>query len=224
MSTATDTATTPAAQPTVSSFAMFRTLVGISLISGLLLAGVFESTKEIIKKNKAEMLRKAVFAVVPGASNQTIFELQADGSLLKVEGEPTGLPKVIPAFDDGGAFLGVALEASGKGYGGDIKILYGYSPAKQIVTGIKVLESNETPGLGDKIKVPPFTDCFSALDVSLKDGALAKPIKLKKAGGTIDGITGATISSKAITDMIQESASKMLPIVQDNLAQLKGDS
>ena len=207
---------------------MIRTLGGIALISGVLLALVYQATFNIIKHNKEEAVRNAVFAVVPGAVNQVRFELQSSGDLMRVEGEPTGLPQVFAGFDGDGRFLGVALEASGQGYGDVIRVLYGYSPETEQITGLKVLESKETPGLGDKITKQPFLENFTAMDVRLKDDktTLLHPIEFAKHGTKtepwqIDGISGATISSKAVTRMLQESTERMLPLVNTSLAKFE---
>jgi electron transport complex protein RnfG len=93
---------------------------------------------------------------------------------------------------------------------------------------MKVLESKETPGLGDKIgKDPAFLANFDALDVTLGDDrqALRHAIEVVKAGAKqqpwqIDAITGATISSKAVGRMLGESGRAWLPIIQRNLPTL----
>lgn len=210
------------------SFAMIRALGGVALLSGVLLGLVYQATFDIIKRNKEEAVRNAVFTVIPGARDQRRFELDESGSLKPVEGEPTGRPQVFAGFDENGGFLGVALEARGQGYSGVIKVLYGYSPEKGLITGLKVLESKETPGLGDKIAKEPFLDNFRAMDVRMDETKtrLVHPIEFAKHGAKtepwqIDGITGATISSRVVTNMLRESTDNMLPIVNAQLDMLK---
>ncbi len=207
-----------------SSIAMIRTLAGISMISGVLLALVYSGTADIIKKNKEEAIQQAVFSVIPGAEKQVRFELQASGQLQAAEGDPTGLPQVFAGFDGAGQLVGVALETSAQGYGDIIRVLYGYSPAKEQIVGFKVLESKETPGLGDKIGMEDFLANFTAMDVQLDEAktALVHPIEFVKAGTKtnswqVDGISGATISSKALSKMLQEGTKEMLPIVNQQL-------
>ena len=83
------------------------------------------------------------------------------------------------------------------------------------------MESKETPGLGDKIeKDEDFLANFKALTVALTED-LSKiqnpvvPVKsgLKKNPWEVDGITGATISSRAIGNIIGESTAKMIPLI-----------
>ena len=88
-----------------------------------------------------------------------------------------------------------------------------------------MLESKETPGLGDKIeKDPDFTANFERLDVTLTEdlSTLVHPIEAGKHGRKtdpwqVDGITGATISSFAIGNILNQSASQWVPLIRRNL-------
>jgi electron transport complex protein RnfG len=124
-------------------------------------------------------------------------------------------------YAEDGSLVGVAVQAQGMGYQDVIRILYGYDPARDAIIGMQVLASKETPGLGDKIeKDPAFLANFDALDVSLApDGrSLQHEIAAVKGGEKshpwqIDGITGATISSKAIAAMLRESSAQWVPAI-----------
>lgn len=84
---------------------------------------------------------------------------------------------------------GIAIHLTTKGYGGQLKLLVGLDMDGKF-TGAKVLESAETPGLGTKIENPEFI---------AKYVGTSKSVALTKDGGTVDGIAGATISSRAFT-------------------------
>ena len=111
------------------------------------------------------------------------------------------------------------------GYADTITILYGYAPDREAIVGMQVLTSKETPGLGDKIETDPvFTDNFVALDVRLNaagDGPENRIVTVKRGEKTepwqIDGITGATVSSVAIGEMLAESTSYWLPVINTGL-------
>jgi len=93
-------------------------------------------------------------------------------------------------------------------------VLYGYDPAGKKIIGMTVLKSNETPGLGDKIaKDSAFQENFRALDVS--DPARVETVKSGKKTNPwqIDGISGATVSSKAVGKAIRESTMLVLPLL-----------
>ena len=172
---------------------MVATLAIAGLISGAALSAVYQVTDPIIKRNQAEALRRAVFVVVPGAA--TMQEVQ----LTNADGENK---TVYASYDGAGAFLGYAIEGEASGFADTITLLYGYDPARQRVIGMEVLDSLETPGLGDKIKReknPEFPAQFENLAIEptivvVKDG--------KDQDNEIDAITGATISSKAVVNAI----------------------
>jgi Na+-translocating ferredoxin:NAD+ oxidoreductase subunit G len=250
----TDRAAPPASWP------MYRALVGIGMLCGLLIVSVYVLTGPVIARNEARALEAAVFRVLPGATRSHTFALTEDGRFRSAEegtptdseaeagtptysgmeaGTNTGTPidsgdpelekqagtptdRVVHAgYDDNGSLVGVAIQAQGMGYQDVIRVLYGYDPARDAIIGMQVLASKETPGLGDKIeKDPAFLANFDALDVSLApDGqSLQHPIEAVKGGEKsqpwqIDGITGATISSKAIAGTLRESSAQWVPLI-----------
>lgn len=214
--------------------AMVRTLAGVAVISGLLIVVVFQLTLPTILANRARALKEAVYTVLPGAVSVRNFAQRPDGSVIPLDGEGEGNAKVkgerfYAGFGKDGELTGVAIEAQGQGFQDVIKVLYGYDPERKSIVGMKVLESKETPGLGDKIsKDPVFLEQVSDLDVSLdeKGEDLLHPIVVRK-GGTrsdrwqIDAITGATISSKAIGRLLGKSAARRLPVLRKNLAEFR---
>lgn len=101
--------------------------------------------------------------------------------------------------------IGYAFLAVGKGYGGKINILVALED-ENTIKGIAILSHLETPGLGARVAKPAFTDRFA--------GKKIQDIKLKSKGGQIDGITGSTISSRAVIDAVGKTAlekAKLLP-------------
>ena len=93
--------------------------------------------------------------------------------------------------------VGYAFLATGKGYGGDIDILVGLED-EQTLKGITIVTQSETPGLGSRIIESSFVSEFV--------GANIDDIFLKKDGGQIDAITGASISSEAVVDVVRNTA------------------
>jgi electron transport complex protein RnfG len=91
---------------------------------------------------------------------------------------------------NGKDLIGYAAVAESPGYSSVLQILVGMNLSKQ-VTGVRIIYQSETPGLGTEAAKPLFYNQFT--------GKTSKETQLKKFGGTIDGITGATISSKAVT-------------------------
>lgn len=109
--------------------------------------------------------------------------------------------------------IGYAFIIEGTGYGGTIEILVALENTSLqensiILRGISIISNSETPGLGEKITGIEFLDQFR--DINVND------VQLKEDGGQIDAITGATISSSAVVDAInndvRERAEKILQI------------
>ena len=89
---------------------------------------------------------------------------------------------------------GYLLKAVRRGYSSNIETLIAVNNDFSIMA-IKVLAQNETPGLGAKIETPWFTKQFGLL----KGTAIA----VRKDGGAIDALTGATISSRAVAESVR---------------------
>ncbi|MHC4768784.1 MAG: FMN-binding protein, partial [Planctomycetota bacterium] len=152
-----------------------------------------------------------VFTVVPGSTDIQKFALR-NGVLVPVaDGEAVTEPTIHAAYDESGAFLGWAIANGGPGFQDTIGVLYGYDPVRRQVTGMHILESRETPGLGDKIfKDEDFVGNFAALAIEpeivvVKDG--------RDADNEVDAITGATISSKAVVRIINEANAQWLEVL-----------
>ena len=224
-------ATPPPAPPAPSGLRMILTMGAIGLMAGALIVATFQATFSRIESNKAAALQKAIFEVVPGAVSKETFAQRGNELEPLPEGEDA-VSKYYAAYDEDGELAGVAIEASGQGFQDVLRILYGYSPKCGCVVGMKVLESKETPGLGDKImKDPEFKANFDSLAAPLAPDAetMEHPVELVKYGEKTDpwqveAITGATISSRAIANILRESTAKTVPVIADNMDVLrKGD-
>ncbi|MCA9522432.1 MAG: FMN-binding protein [Myxococcales bacterium] len=200
----------------------------IGLISGVLIVASFQLTLPVITKNKAAALERAVFEVLPGAKTKVVYEWKKGGALVPVKHEKSGALYLYAGFDANKKLVGIAIPAEGQGFQDTIKLIYGYSPSCRCVVGLKVLESKETPGLGDKIESDPaFRANFKALKIVLgSDGhSIATPVELAKKGKKekpyqIEAITGATISSRAITAILKASTTAVVPVIMRNLTVL----
>ena len=203
----TDDAPKVAASP--SSMRLVLTLAIAGLISGIAIISIYELTLPTITLNKARELRAAVFKVLPGVSQMQAL-VNRDGELVVVERPDKDEPVIYGGYDEQSEFVGYAMPAAGPGFQDTIAILYGYNPGEKIVVGMEVLESRETPGLGDKIyKDAEFVGGFSALSVEPEIFAVKKGTKSQP--NEIDAITGATISSKAVVRIINETHAEWSP-------------
>lgn len=217
-----------AAPKRTSSAYMIFMLGAVSTFCGLVIVLAYLGTKEAIRKNLATITRESVFAALPEAKRQDIYQVDPSGEITKVEGLEGDLPKMFACYDDAGKLVGVVCETAGRGYADVIKALYAYSPEKNAIVGFRVLDAKETPGLGDRISYDPdFLANFKELDATIgADGKLVNPIVAVKHGTKsqswqIDSISGATISSKAVGRMVNAGAEKMIPIIQKQLEALR---
>ncbi len=111
--------------------------------------------------------------------------------------EEAGIPIHYVAGTSIGAFVGAAIiGSSNKGFSGLVKIMVGFKPNGDIQNMV-VLEQKETPGLGTKMKDEKFLRQFRDKNPSSFD------LKVKKDGGEVDALTGATISTRAFTEAVQ---------------------
>tara|TARA_Y100000310_G_scaffold345648_1_gene467716 strand:- start:6366 stop:6818 length:453 start_codon:yes stop_codon:yes gene_type:complete len=137
----------------------------------------------IIEENKNNRLMAALKEVVPLADN---FEEARD--IEKFE----GIEFIFKGLKDN-RIIGYAILSEASGYGGDIKILTGINIEVEI-TGIKIMEHLETPGLGARIEEREFLDQFTMGVDAVTEAT--KP--------NIDAITGATVSSTAVISTVRE--------------------
>ena len=158
--------------------------------------------------------------VLPPVRSTQAVELDAQGRLIP-SAETRELP-VLLGYGDDGELVGAVIAGEGMGYQDNIRVLYAYSFDHRAIVGLKVLASKETPGLGDRVeKEPHFLANFERLDARLAadGGSLANPIVTVKQGEKVepwqlDGITGATITSVAIGDILNESAGRWVPVLE----------
>lgn len=189
-----------------SSVRLALTLGVAGLLSGFAIVTVFEVTAPMIAANRAKALREAVLRVVPSATRMQPVE----GA-----GPEEGDGAVYAAYGEDGVFRGYAIVGEGPGFQDTIRLIYGYDPKRENIVGMEVLESRETPGLGDKIaKDEAFVSSFDELSVDPQI-VLVKPGE-SQAPNEVDAITGATISSRAVVDIINATNEAWLDQLPDS--------
>ena len=192
---------------------LVATLGFAGLLSGLIIVSVYEATLPAIEAYKAKVLREAVFKVLPGVERmqRMVYE---DDQLVASDDETKADDALFAGYDADGTLVGYAIPTAGPGFQDIIRVLYGYLPDKRQVSGMEVLESRETPGLGDKIyKDLAFVANFDALAVDPEIVAVKKGTKTQP--NQVDAITGATISSKAVVRIINEANRRWLERLSD---------
>lgn len=158
-------------------------LFAITAISAFLLAVVNSVTEPVIAKNQLEKTYKAMDKLMPAKS---FSEIEAEGT------------EAYAAYGDDGEIIGVCIITSSFGYGGEVKVLTGVDKSMK-VTGIDILSHSETPGLGANATKPDFKNQFSGKTSGISVA------KKAPAENEIQAMSGATISSKAVTDAVNKA-------------------
>ncbi|WAK01415.1 FMN-binding protein [Methylobacter sp. YRD-M1] len=209
-----------------SSLSLIQKLGAVALISGLLVALVYEYTKPMIADNQRVALEGALFKVLPtSASSRLTFRLENSQLSPVPDDTPNDGNLVYAGYDKDHKLVGIALTAAAQGYQDMVKILYAYDPYHSCIKDFVVLKSTETPGFGDKIATDEsFLKNFECLDarVNEEQSALAQAIRTvrhgtKKNPWEIDAIAGATITSNAVGRMLDKSGQLFHPAIAQNL-------
>lgn len=167
------------------------TLGIICIVAAFALGGVYELTKERIELERKRVMEVALQNVLPRA--ELILPTIAPEGKVYFRGFATEDTSIAP--------FGYAIVAYGKGYSSTIQTLVGVEKSGEI-TGIEILFQQETPGLGAKAEEVRYRESDSWFQRQFK-GASGIEIAVDKDGGKIQSITGATITSQAITNSIK---------------------
>ncbi len=176
-------------------------LIAITVIAGLVLGLVYETTKDTIAEREAADKKNAYFEVFNGASDF----IPVEGFMTDVERNALDsagynnikIDELMQAVSADGSVLGhVFTVTTSEGYGGDITFTAGVA-SDGTLNGISILNINETAGLGmnaEKVLKPQFA------------GKQADHFSVSKTGAAtdseIDAISGATITSNAFVNAI----------------------
>lgn len=188
------------------------TLMLICLVAGAALAVTYRLTKEAIEERALEKQLRALKVVLPQATH--FSDRKAGVEIDYYEG-----------FDREEQVVGYAVPGEAKGYSSVIQVVVGIDPDGWI-TGIKITEQKETPGLGTRAVEVPSTRTF--WEAILGRGEAEEPGRpwfeaqftgklledLKVVTGETDteiqALTGATITSRAVTDAVRESMERFI--------------
>ena len=189
----------PPVQVSTSSVRLVGTLAVAGALAGLAIVMVFQWANPRIEEHRAQVLAQAITEVLGGPDHYETVYVQ-DGQLTPQPTDTTGLDRVYVGYDESGQPVGVAMQAAEAGFQDVISLIFGYNPGTGDLLGMKVLESKETPGLGDKIeKDSAFVQGFREVGTPLVG---VKPDRATGGHDEVVMITGATISSRAIINII----------------------
>lgn len=173
---------------------MVIVLTATTMLAGFLLGYVYQSTAGAREKAANDKLTGAISEVVPGFDNDPAAE--------KRQVNAGGQEFTIYPARKNGRLTGCAVESSSSnGFAGNITIVAGFDTDGNIL-GYEVTQHAETPGLGAKMN-EWFRDGNRSV---IGRNPAASVLKVSKDGGDIDGITAATISSRAFLEALNSAA------------------
>lgn len=202
----------PAAQDRAASTPAWRLLATLALgggSAGALLAYVYQSTLPAIERAADSRTVGAIREVLGGpATVDTLFLVGDQLSRTPPPGmDLRRVTKVFEGFDAAGVRMGVAVEASAPGFADEVRLIAGFNPTTRTLTGFALLAQKETPGLGDRIeKDTSFTAQFQG-KVAPLTGTKNGPTN----SSTVHTITGATISSRVVIQIINRAVALWQP-------------
>lgn len=202
----------PAAASPGSSTPAWRLLATLAFggaIAGSLVAFVYQQTLPAIQRYAGAKIEGSVREVLRAPARLDTLYL-VDGKLSRTPPPGVELGAVAKAFvgyDEKGIRTGIAVEAAEPGFADVVRLMIGFNPDTRAVTGYVVLGQKETPGLGDKVRSDTvFVAQFRGKVAPLKGTKISTT-----DASTVQTITGATISSRAVIEIINHAVELWQP-------------
>ena len=170
----------------------------ITLVVALALGAVNAVTAGPIAEQNAQKIKDSLENVMPGAESEQIDV--PEGTTVTTETKNATSVTILSAYKmtKDGADAGYCVEVGPTGFGGAVDTMVGIDSDGK-VTGISVISaSSETPGLGARSTEPEFQAQFA--------GQVGTEVAVAKDGGSIDALTGATITSRAVSEGVVAAA------------------
>ena len=186
--------------------------ITLALLFGIALAAVQTALGPKIEANKINEAKEKVPELVLGreaaqrlaAGNQHLT-IEPDTLTVTVQGRPKPYA-IYEARDPDGRLAGWVTKAKGMGYADRIELLVGLDPKAEKLTGLFILDQKETPGLGNKMIDQSWRDQFLQKSTS-------QPLTVVKGktatGNQINAITGATISSRSVVGIVNNTVNDL---------------
>lgn len=175
-------------------------LGGFALVCTIIIALTYINTSDNIEQQKKLAQLKALYQIVP--KNHHDNDLLTDNISLQVKQLGHRQAQTIYlASQQGKPTVIVYPVTTTDGYSGDISYIIGINIDDDSIAGVRVINHQETPGLGDKIELrkSPWILSFNGLNFK---NTQPEDWTVKKNGGRFDGFTGATITPRSVTRSI----------------------
>lgn len=179
------------------------TLAAVAAICTALVATTYHLTKDRIAANEQAFLEQKLAPVLSGIA----FEGSISESKRVIEA-PHDLPGredalIYRVYADGEPVAALFAVTAPDGYAGPIRILLGVD-VNGVVTGLRILEHRETPGLGDKIEESKSDWVYQFNGKSL-DNPDIEDWYIRRDGGDFDQLSGASVTPRAVVNAVRET-------------------
>ena len=181
---------------------VFVLILGSVLTSALV--GVDLYTADRIKANREFKTKTRVMGALD-ISYSTEDKVAAEASYSKSVGEKKIGEKIFYTSDGN-----IAFEFSGSGLWGPISGVLALASDLKTIKGLTIVHQEETPGLGGRIAEVDYLNKFRGKDLS--SGLVITPPDKASASNEVDGVTGATLTSKAFGTIINNQAKKYIAL------------
>lgn len=197
----------------VPSWRLVAMMTAAGALAGLLIVTAFQVTLPRIQHHQGEVMQAAIQEVLKSPARFDTLYLQK-GSLVRslpAGVNQKGVERIYLGYDASGKRIGFAVSAAENGFQDLVTLMFGYDASAHRLIGMKVIANKETPGLGNKIETDEaFVNEFADVAAPLKG------VKVGNGGGgpnDVVMITGATISSRAVIRIINNSITRWQPLM-----------
>jgi len=185
-------------------------LIAASFCFGLLIAVTNAALSARIEQNRIDKLNRLTRALLPKAEH--FVEVDKEIEVESAKGKKTKI-RVYKAVSKADECVGWSFTAAGSGFVDKIELVVAVDKDFQKLAGFDILASNETPGFGDQIKYDYFRDQFKGAPA--EELALVRSGQAKEIDSEIVAISGATVSSEEVVEIINNSITQIKEQMQE---------
>ncbi len=188
---------------------MVIVLTVLSAFSGGLLAAIRNGTQDRIENQQLTFVKgPAINAILEGASNDPL------ANRFKLKDGEKERSFFVGVFN--GDPNSVVFETFSKGFGGVMGIMVGVNIKDDKIVGIGITTHSETPGVGSRAKTEP------AFAAQFKGQSISNTFKVKADGGQVDAVSGATYTSRGVSDAVTDAGKIYQRLKPKIIEKLKG--
>lgn len=190
---------------------MVVVLVGVIVVATAVLQGANLVTAAIVARNENLKLYHGALSVMGLAADRDV-EARFRQVFEPLDLKPQAPLRAAFVARQDGQVLGYVVRLTGGGFQGTIDIVVGFTAALDRTTGMEVITTGETPGLGGEMNTCNPRYCFKQ---QFYDGVATEPqvafIKYRAPGkpNQFEAITGATFTSTAIRDFLNKALTQL---------------